>query len=49
LVGRVANHVVQLSDQQQFFYASDRYAVLLVFQAMDVAGKDGAIWHVMSA
>jgi hypothetical protein len=44
----LANHVVQLSDQQQLFYASDRHAVLLVFQAMDAAGKDGAIRHVMS-
>ena len=41
-------HVAQLSSQQQLLYASDRYAVLLIFQAMDAAGKDGAISHVMS-
>jgi PPK2 family polyphosphate:nucleotide phosphotransferase len=41
-------HVTQLSSQQQLLYASDRYAVLLIFQAMDAAGKDGAIKHVMS-
>src|SRR5580700_9825200 len=42
------DHVAQLSSQQQLLYASDRYAVLLIFQAMDAAGKDGAIKHVMS-
>ena len=41
-------HVAQLSSSQQLLYASDRYAVLLIFQAMDAAGKDGAIKHVMS-
>src|SRR5271170_6556852 len=41
-------HVAQLSAQQELLYASDRYAVLLIFQAMDAAGKDGAIQHVMS-
>jgi PPK2 family polyphosphate:nucleotide phosphotransferase len=41
-------HVAQLSALQQLLYASDRYAVLLIFQAMDAAGKDGAIRHVMS-
>jgi len=41
-------HVAQLSSLQQLHYASDRYAVLLIFQAMDAAGKDGAIRHVMS-
>ena len=41
-------HVAQLSAQQQLLYASHRYAVLLIFQAMDAAGKDGAIKHVMS-
>ena len=38
----------ELSAQQQLHYASNRYAVLLIFQAMDAAGKDGAIKHVMS-
>ena len=42
------DHVEQLSDQQQLLYASNRHAVLLIFQAMDAAGKDGAIRHVMS-
>jgi polyphosphate kinase 2 (PPK2 family) len=36
-------HVKALSAQQELLYASDRYAVLLIFQAMDAAGKDGAI------
>src|SRR5271165_743941 len=42
------DHVAQLSSLQQLHYASNRYAVLLIFQAMDAAGKDGAIRHVMS-
>jgi PPK2 family polyphosphate:nucleotide phosphotransferase len=41
-------HVEQLSALQQLHYASNRYAILLIFQAMDAAGKDGAIRHVMS-
>jgi PPK2 family polyphosphate:nucleotide phosphotransferase len=41
-------HVEALSEQQEMLYASDSYAVLLIFQAMDAAGKDGAIEHVMS-
>ena len=41
-------HVEQLSAQQQLLYASDLHAILLIFQAMDAAGKDGAIRHVMS-
>ena len=41
-------HVAQLSLQQQLLYASNRHAVLLIFQALDAAGKDGAIKHVMS-
>lgn len=40
--------VQELSEQQQLHYASSSYAVLLIFQAMDAAGKDGAIRHVMS-
>ena len=42
------DHVAQLSAQQQLLYADNRHAVLLIFQAMDAAGKDGAIRHVMS-
>src|SRR5580700_3443512 len=41
-------HVEELSSLQQLLYASSRYALLLIFQAMDAAGKDGAIKHVMS-
>ena len=41
-------HVAQLSSQQQLLYATNRHAILLIFQAMDAAGKDGAIRHVMS-
>jgi PPK2 family polyphosphate:nucleotide phosphotransferase len=41
-------HVAELSSQQQLLYSSNRHAVLLIFQAMDAAGKDGAIRHVMS-
>jgi PPK2 family polyphosphate:nucleotide phosphotransferase len=37
-----------LRDLQEAHYASDRHALLLIFQAMDAAGKDGAIKHVMS-
>src|SRR5271169_1556941 len=44
----LGEHVAQLSSLQQLLYASNRYAVLLIFQAMDAAGKDGAIRHVMS-
>ena len=44
----LVEHVAKLSSQQQLLYASNRYAVLLIFQAMDAAGKDGAIRHVMS-
>jgi PPK2 family polyphosphate:nucleotide phosphotransferase len=41
-------HVERLSAQQQLLYASGSHALLLIFQAMDAAGKDGAISHVMS-
>ena len=44
----LGEHVARLSAQQQLLYASNRHAVLLIFQAMDAAGKDGAIRHVMS-
>jgi PPK2 family polyphosphate:nucleotide phosphotransferase len=44
----LAKHVEKLSALQQLHYASSRHAVLLIFQAMDAAGKDGAIRHVMS-
>jgi PPK2 family polyphosphate:nucleotide phosphotransferase len=44
----LADHVARLSDLQQKLYAGNRHALLLIFQAMDAAGKDGAIRHVMS-
>jgi PPK2 family polyphosphate:nucleotide phosphotransferase len=40
--------IKRLSDLQERLYAQDRWAVLAIFQAMDAAGKDGAIKHVMS-
>src|SRR6202161_101799 len=40
--------VSHLSARQQLLSASNRYAILLIFQATDAAGKDGAIQHVMS-
>ena len=45
---RLEEHVADLSAQQHLLYASNSYAILLIFQAMDAAGKDGAIAHVMS-
>jgi PPK2 family polyphosphate:nucleotide phosphotransferase len=44
----LAGHVARLSELQEKLYAHDTYALLLVFQAMDAAGKDGAIRHIMS-
>ena len=41
-------HIAELSALQQLHYASNRYALLLIFQGMDSAGKDGVIRHVMS-
>ncbi|WP_322628308.1 ADP-polyphosphate phosphotransferase [Halothiobacillus sp.] len=41
-------NVKELSVLQRLHYASNRYSLLLIFQAMDAAGKDGAIRHVMS-
>ena len=41
-------HVEDLSESQRMHYASDCHALLIIFQAMDAAGKDGAIRHVMS-
>jgi len=45
---QLAADVAELSELQRRLYASGRYAVLLIFQAMDAAGKDGAISHVLS-
>jgi PPK2 family polyphosphate:nucleotide phosphotransferase len=44
----LAKHVDELSGLQQLLYGSNKYALLLIFQGMDAAGKDGAIKHVMS-
>lgn len=44
----LGKYVDELSELQRLHYASNRYAVLLIFQAMDAAGKDGAIRNVMS-
>ena len=41
-------HTQQLSELQSLLYANNCYALLVIFQAMDAAGKDGAIKHVMS-
>ena len=44
----LAEHTEKLSARQSLLYASNRYSLLLIFQAMDAAGKDSAIKHVMS-
>ena len=44
----LANGVEALTTLQDMLYAQDRWGVLIIFQAMDAAGKDGAIKHVMS-
>lgn len=41
-------HVTKMSSLQELLYACNRYALLLIFQGMDSAGKDGAISHVLS-
>ena len=44
----LAKDVERLDELQEMLYAQDQWGVLLIFQAMDAAGKDGAIEHVMS-
>src|ERR1035437_4665674 len=44
----LAKHVRQLDELHQLLYGANEYAVLLILQGMDAAGKDGAIRHVMS-
>jgi PPK2 family polyphosphate:nucleotide phosphotransferase len=44
----LAGRVKELTAAQELLYADDRYAVLMILQAMDTAGKDGTIKHVMS-
>ncbi|HEX8878221.1 MAG TPA: polyphosphate kinase 2 family protein [Phycisphaerales bacterium] len=46
--GLLTKGVQWMAEQQEMLYAQDRYSVLLIFQAMDAAGKDGTIKHVMS-
>lgn len=46
--GVLARGTKQLADAQELLWASDTYALLVVFQAMDAAGKDSTIKHVMS-
>ena len=45
---RLERHIEELESMQDRFYAFNRYALLLIFQATDAAGKDSAIKHVMS-
>ncbi len=45
---QIQNSISQLKEMQEVLYAQDQYAVLIIFQAMDAAGKDGTIKHVMS-
>jgi PPK2 family polyphosphate:nucleotide phosphotransferase len=45
---QLERQVKRTAELQELLYASDRHALLLIFQAMDAAGKDGAIEHVMS-
>jgi PPK2 family polyphosphate:nucleotide phosphotransferase len=45
---QLAQDIVELSKRQEMFFAHEKYSILMIFQAMDAAGKDGAIKHVMS-
>jgi len=44
----LTGHITKLSDLQNLLYADNRYALLVILQAMDAAGKDGAIKHILS-
>lgn len=44
----IDHNLEELSDVQELLYATNKYSLLLIFQAMDAAGKDGTIKHVMS-
>lgn len=46
--GLLTKDIEKLSELQSMLYAQDRYSILIIFQAMDAAGKDGTIKHVMS-
>src|ERR1700704_853356 len=45
---KLATDIVRLAEYQTVLYAQDTYALLIIFQAMDAAGKDSTIKHVMS-
>jgi PPK2 family polyphosphate:nucleotide phosphotransferase len=45
---KLAENIVELSEYQNILYAQNKFAVLIIFQAMDAAGKDSTIKHVMS-
>ncbi|HEY5792774.1 MAG TPA: polyphosphate kinase 2 family protein [Chthoniobacterales bacterium] len=45
---RLAEDILEMQRLQDIFYAADSYSLLIIFQALDAAGKDGAIKHVMS-
>jgi len=45
---KLQKDIARMADLQNKLYAQDRWAILLIFQAMDAAGKDGTIKHVMS-
>jgi PPK2 family polyphosphate:nucleotide phosphotransferase len=45
---QIAENVLRMAELQSKLYAQDKYSLLIIFQAMDTAGKDGAISHVMS-
>ena len=47
-VAKLQDDIEQLAELQDVLYAQNTYAILLIFQAMDAAGKDGTIKHVMS-
>ncbi len=48
LKSQISEDIESLQKLQELFYAHGRHSLLLIFQAMDAAGKDGAIKHVMS-
>lgn len=45
---KLESDIARMAELQNVFYAADTYSLLIIFQAMDAAGKDGAIKHVMS-
>lgn len=44
----IKSNIKEMKELQKMLYAQDKYSILIIFQAMDTAGKDGAIRHVMS-